>query len=92
MRIRVDISSKYFMVPNNESMNENTNWLWSQIAAIQQSGFVKSASMSLQQEKVKKKNKPKKTPETSLLRFTDCFSARCWKGSELFCLSSLKPN
>lgn len=64
MRIRVNISSKYLIIPNNQSMNENTNWLWSQIAAIQQSGFVKSASMSLQLEKVKKiKNSRNKLPE-----------------------------
>lgn len=65
MRIRVNISSKYLIVPNNQSMNENTNWLWNQIAAIQQSGFVKSASVSLQLEKVtkKQKNSRNKLPE-----------------------------
>lgn len=87
MRIRVDISSKYLIVPNNQSMNENTNWLWSQIAAIQQSGFVKSASMSLQQEGVKKKT----TPETSYLWFTDCFNGTEKKRKAASCSALSNP-
>lgn len=90
MRIRVNISSKYLIIPNNQSINENTNWLWSQIAAIQQSGFVKSASMSLQLEKVKKNKKLQKQVTWDLLIVLTALKRK--KGSELFCFSSLKPN